>query len=110
MELMTRSGRAVLSPTVDAWAWQAHARCRSMDTEFFFSYDGERHGVRARRERAAKQICAQCPVQAECRMHAITLGEYGVWGGTSDGDRRATALPVPLHAGSSHPHFARTRS
>ncbi|MFD9667184.1 WhiB family transcriptional regulator [Rhodococcus sp. NPDC059968] len=74
------------------------ARCRSMDTEFFFSYDGEGRGARARREHAAKQICHQCPVQHECRNHAIEVGENGVWGGTSETDRRmSTCLNALQH-------------
>ena len=81
-------GLAAISPILEAWEWQRHARCRSMDTDLFFSYDGEGRGVRARRERAAKQICHQCPVQHECRNHAIAVGESGVWSGTSETDRR----------------------
>ncbi|MGV9870991.1 WhiB family transcriptional regulator [Rhodococcus koreensis] len=72
----------------DGWSWQWQARCRSMDTDFFFTYDGEPRGARLRRERAAKHVCAQCSVQSECRSHAIMVGEHGIWGGTSDLDRR----------------------
>ncbi|AII05698.1 WhiB family transcriptional regulator [Rhodococcus opacus] len=72
----------------DEWSWQWQAQCRSMDTEFFFTYDGEPRGARLRRERAAKHVCTPCPVQHECRSHAIAVGEHGVWGGTSEIDRR----------------------
>ncbi|MDF3307547.1 WhiB family transcriptional regulator [Rhodococcus sp. T2V] len=84
-----------LLPNAEAWAWQERARCRSMDTEFFFSGDGEARGARARREQAAKQICLACPVRHECRSHAIATGEYGVWGATSENDRRTTSDPQP---------------
>ena len=66
-----------------------HARCRDTGAELFFARDGEGRGARIRRERQAKAVCATCPVQRECHTHAITVGEpYGVWGGTSEADRR----------------------
>ena len=76
----------------DEWSWRWQAQCRSMDTQFFFTYDGEPRGARLRRERAAKHVCAQCPVQRDCRSHAIAVGEHGVWGGTTENDRRRLSL------------------
>jgi len=68
--------------------WQHRASCRGTDTERFFSPDGERGSVRAQREHAAKQICQDCPVLAECRTHALTATEaYGIWGGMSANER-----------------------
>lgn len=68
--------------------WQQHATCRGTDTEMFFSPDGERRSVRAQREHAAKRICQDCPVLADCRAHALTATEaYGVWGGMSESER-----------------------
>ncbi|MBV6759160.1 WhiB family transcriptional regulator [Rhodococcus opacus] len=68
--------------------WQHLASCRGTDTDMFFSPDGERGSVRARREHAAKQICHNCPVLAECRDHALTTTEaYGIWGGMSETER-----------------------
>ena len=40
-------------------------------------------------ETTAKAFCAICPVIMRCREWAMTHDEYGVWGGTSDADRRA---------------------
>ncbi|WP_420855155.1 WhiB family transcriptional regulator [Rhodococcus koreensis] len=55
----------------------------------FFSCDGETRAERIRRERVAKALCGSCPVQSECLRHALSVGErYGVWGGTSEGERR----------------------
>ncbi|MHA4850931.1 WhiB family transcriptional regulator [Rhodococcus sp. MSC1_016] len=69
-------------------AWQGRASCRGADTEIFFSPDGERGSTRAQRERAAKQICQDCPVLADCRAHAFTAAEtYGIWGGMSENER-----------------------
>nr|WP_241031930.1 WhiB family transcriptional regulator [Rhodococcus koreensis] len=68
--------------------WQDRASCRGTDTDLFFSPDGERGKVRARREHAAKQICRDCPVLTECRTHALSAAEpYGIWGGMSETDR-----------------------
>ena len=68
--------------------WQHLASCRGTDTDMFFSPDGERGNVRARREHAAKQICHNCPVLAECRDHALATTEaYGIWGGISETER-----------------------
>ncbi|MDT2007497.1 WhiB family transcriptional regulator [Rhodococcus opacus] len=67
--------------------WQHRASCRGTDTDRFFSPDGERGSVRAQREHAAKQICQDCPVLAECRTHALTTEAYGIWGGMSESER-----------------------
>jgi WhiB family redox-sensing transcriptional regulator len=37
----------------------------------------------------AKEICSGCPVRTECLDFAITSNqEFGVWGGTSEDERR----------------------
>jgi WhiB family redox-sensing transcriptional regulator len=65
-----------------------HVRCRDVNPELFFSPESER-GVRKRaREMVAKSLCGTCPVQPECRQHALSVGEpYGVWGGTTESER-----------------------
>lgn len=41
------------------------------------------------RERRAKEICASCPVQVDCRSYALTIGEqHGIWGGLTEVERR----------------------
>jgi WhiB family redox-sensing transcriptional regulator len=38
---------------------------------------------------AAKAICTECAVRAECLEFAVTTNqEYGIWGGTSEEERR----------------------
>jgi WhiB family transcriptional regulator, redox-sensing transcriptional regulator len=40
--------------------------------------------------RQAKQVCARCPVRLRCLEYALASGrEEGVWGGTSEDERRA---------------------
>lgn len=82
--------RRLPGPTSELWEWQMHGLCRGMDTEKFFHPDGERGSTRTAREQAAKAICAQCPVLAQCRAHALSAQEpYGVWGGLSESEREA---------------------
>jgi WhiB family redox-sensing transcriptional regulator len=86
------SSRPHPQPTLDraaeAWTWQLHARCRGEDLSIFFHPDGERGRARKRRQRRAKDICAQCPVAAQCRQHSLSFHErFGTWGGLSEDER-----------------------
>jgi len=36
----------------------------------------------------AKAVCRACPVTAACLAHALARHEYGVWGGTTERERR----------------------
>lgn len=75
-------------PVADSWDWQRHGACRGRDSGQFFHPDGERGSSRARREARAKNVCAHCPVRAECAAHALTVQEpYGVWGGFTETER-----------------------
>ena len=85
-------GTSIPEPIVEDWEWQHSGSCRSYDTELFFHPEGERGRSRRERVRAAKRICAACPVLIDCRAHALAMSEpYGVWGGMSEEERRAEA-------------------
>jgi WhiB family redox-sensing transcriptional regulator len=63
-------------------AWQMDALCAETDPEVFFPDKGGS-------TRDAKKICGVCSVQAECLAYAIEYDErFGVWGGTSERERR----------------------
>lgn len=80
--------RRLPGATTDHWDWQTDAACRGLDTAMFFHPDSEQGEARRRRDSAAKALCARCPVQPQCRTHALTVQEpYGVWGGLSAADR-----------------------
>lgn len=67
--------------------WREDASCADVDPELFFpvGVTGPAVGQIA----AAKAVCAGCAVQASCLEFAITTNqEYGVWGGTSEEERR----------------------
>ena len=59
--------------------WQDEAKCRNLDTEQFFAKADTKE---------AKKFCATCPVQSDCLEYALVYDLYGVWGGTSDADRK----------------------
>ena len=62
--------------------WFSQAKCRNMDPAVFFPSDGM--GVQV-----AQRICAECPVRVACLEHALAdRVEHGVWGGTSERERR----------------------
>lgn len=89
-------------PVADKWEWQLLGTCRSADTDLFFHPEGERGPRRDNRERAAKAICAACPVLQQCRAAALAAREpYGVWGGLSEHEREAILGPVREHAVAS---------
>ena len=62
--------------------WLAQAKCREMDPAIFFPSDGI--GVQA-----AQRICNECPVRVACLEYALAERvDHGVWGGTSERERR----------------------
>jgi WhiB family redox-sensing transcriptional regulator len=66
-------------------AWQAQAACKGM-TDLFFPEPGQ--GFSGEPQTAeAKQICATCPVLAECSDAAVNE-RHGVWGGQTERERR----------------------
>lgn len=81
--------------------WREDAACRGIESSVFFSPDAERGQARAQRESRARRICADCPVLRQCRDHALVTGEpYGIWGGTTETDRRRHARR--LRRGGGH--------
>ena len=62
--------------------WRHSALCAQDDPELFFPEKGKR-------SRAARAVCADCPVRKECLSDALTHDRvYGVWGGTTEQERR----------------------
>lgn len=85
------------APTLDT-SWHDHAACKSEDPALFFNSDESEEGFeRAQRERAARRVCASCPVSTECLRHALTRPEeFGIWGGLNPAEReRLRSRQVP---------------
>ena len=53
--------RRLPDPVAEVWDWQLHGSCRGESTSLFFHPDGERGPARARRQAAAKAVCATLP-------------------------------------------------
>jgi WhiB family redox-sensing transcriptional regulator len=69
-------------------SWREKAACRGMDTSIFFPRRGEKLD-------RARAVCGRCSVRQECFEEAMALRDLpgqerlmGVWGGTSERDRR----------------------
>jgi WhiB family redox-sensing transcriptional regulator len=60
--------------------------CSQYDPDLFFPEpDGPNfYGLL----RSAKEVCYTCPYQLECLQAAVANNEPGVWGGTSELERR----------------------
>jgi len=76
-------------------AWMAKGLCRSEAPSVFFPSDGVGVDV-------ARRICAECPVKALCLEYALRNGiDHGVWGGTSERERRRIARRRRLAASAA---------
>lgn len=62
-----------------------NANCVDVDTAVFFPEQGANLKFRIE---AAKAICSGCPVAKECLAFALKNSEMGIWGGTTDEDRK----------------------
>jgi len=83
----------VAAMTLDVRAdWWSRAECLSADPELFFP-----PSLRVRRQIAeAKAVCARCQVRTQCLSYALAAGPLrGIWGGTTDEERRRLCKPGP---------------
>ncbi|KFG77130.1 WhiB family transcriptional regulator [Streptomyces mutabilis] len=68
--------------------WREHAECRTEDPDLFFPIGTT--GPAALQTEQAKAVCRRCPVREQCLRWALDTGQsIGVWGGTSEMERRA---------------------
>lgn len=68
-------------------AWRLHAACRDSAPDLFFPIGAT--GLALDQIEAAKAVCMRCPVREACLEFALaTNQEAGVWGGTSEDERR----------------------
>jgi WhiB family redox-sensing transcriptional regulator len=67
--------------------WREQAACRHSDPDLFFPVGSSERTERD--VRAAKAMCAACPVREACLAFALeTNQDLGVWGGASEEERR----------------------
>ncbi|MFG3550512.1 WhiB family transcriptional regulator [Streptomyces sp. NPDC047725] len=68
--------------------WREHAACRTEDPDLFFPIGAT--GPALLQTEQAKAVCRRCPVREQCLQWALDTGQsLGVWGGTSENERRA---------------------
>lgn len=70
------------------YSWRKAAICRDTDPDLFFPVGTT--GYALVQIDKAKQVCGECPVQPDCLQYALdTNQDSGIWGGTSEEERRA---------------------
>ena len=71
-----------MEETSDEYEWMFRGRCRTNEPAAFVPSDGNGVGI-------AQRVCSECPVRVECLEYALVNRiEHGVWGGTSERERR----------------------
>ena len=67
--------------------WRDQAACRDTDPDLFFPIGST--GPAIEQIDSAKAVCQQCEAQQACLEFAlVTNQESGIWGGTSEEERR----------------------
>ncbi len=66
----------------DSWMVDGECRRRGMSPNEFFLLQSGHYS------KAALDACANCVVQLACMEYAVANEEYGLWGGTSERQRR----------------------
>lgn len=71
--------------------WMADAACRDQGLlDLFFPDPGASIVTKNEANRAAKQVCARCPVEDDCLDFALRQRiKEGTWGGLSETERKA---------------------
>ncbi|MFD0539410.1 WhiB family transcriptional regulator [Actinomadura luteofluorescens] len=80
--------------------WTDHAICRGADPDLFFPI-GYAAPVLQAQEDAAKEICSNCPVRADCLAWALRVGSPMASGAGRPPRSGATCAgrPTPRHGG-----------
>jgi WhiB family redox-sensing transcriptional regulator len=77
--------------------WRYDAACQNADPELFAPISEV--GASLPGIKAAKAICATCPVRRDCLANALATGQPGVIrGGLTEGERRKLREPVAWEA------------
>lgn len=74
---------------VDPEPWRADAACLGENPEWWHPRVAKVQTLDERRQTAmAVEICGECPVRAKCLGFALDHREFGIWGGTTENQRR----------------------
>ena len=67
--------------------WWSAAACLTADPELFFPISSS--GLALKQVAQAKAICTRCGIQQACLGYALDAGPLqGIWGGTTEAERR----------------------
>ncbi|MFI0240347.1 WhiB family transcriptional regulator [Streptomyces sp. NPDC016845] len=70
--------------------WRGSAACRGMDPDLFFPIGNSTGFAVLVQIDEAKEVCRTCPVARQCLRWAMDAGAVdGIWGGTTEEERRA---------------------
>lgn len=85
------------SPVTDETNWRDNAACRDTAPDLFFPVGST--GLAIEQIAAAKAVCDSCPAKAPCLQFALdTNQDSGIWGGTTEDERRAIRRQARLTA------------
>jgi WhiB family redox-sensing transcriptional regulator len=71
--------------------WRSRGACLTGDPDLFFPVSPA--GAGGRQQEEAKTFCRRCEVRRPCLAFALRTSEaHGVWGGTTEDERRAWRL------------------
>ena len=77
-----------LSLSIERDDWRENSACRDTDPDLFFPVGTT--GPAIEQIETAKAVCRVCDVQKSCLDYALTTNQdSGIWGGTSEEERRA---------------------
>lgn len=82
-----------LSISIELKEIRRKAACKGSKDHFPRGHN-EREKDREFREKKAIAICRNCPVLEQCLEYAVTQGEGGIWGGTTDEQRMISGYEV----------------
>jgi len=81
------SSAHLLTLTIESNEWRRGAACRDTDPDLFFPVGTT--GPAIEQIESAIAVCRQCDAQSACLEYALaTNQDSGVWGGTSEEERR----------------------
>lgn len=84
------------------YTWRNNAHCRDTDPELFFPVGNT--GDAVGQLELARTVCNECSVRRQCLEFAIaTNQDCGVWGGTSEDERRRIRRERAAMRRAAHP-------
>ncbi|WP_433018197.1 WhiB family transcriptional regulator [Kribbella sp. CA-294648] len=80
--------------------WRHQGACLDVDADLFFPIGSSNAAYHQMED--ARKVCMRCPVREQCLAWALESGhEQGIWGGTTDDERRLLRRRMSRHARSA---------